>query len=267
MEIFRGMMTNPSDKTSDLPFEVNNFGYYKSINQKISTLRQNGRSDYQLIYIDKGCCTIKISGEKTRLSDGNIILFPPFVRQEYTFSEGSNYYWIHFSGTDVENILNRLNLKDIIYQTKNFFEFKEIFNKMIMDNAVNDLATAQILAAHVISLLCMSSRKIYTKQNPIHKVIEKMQTDFSNRLKNDDYAKICGLSQYHFIRKFKNETGVTPLQYKNKIIISRAIELLETTNLNISEIAHMLGFEDSLYFSRVFKKETGVSPKKYNNTK
>ena len=30
MEIFRGMMSNPSDKISNLPFEVNNFGYYKN---------------------------------------------------------------------------------------------------------------------------------------------------------------------------------------------------------------------------------------------
>ena len=90
-----------------------------------------------------------------------------------------------------------------------------------------------------------------------------MQTDFQNKLSNEDYAKICGVSEYHFIRKFKKETGLTPLQYKTKIVINKAIELLETTNLNILEIARMLGFDDSLYFSRVFKKETGTSPKKY----
>jgi len=33
----------------------------------------------------------------------------------------------------------------------------------------------------------------------------------------------------------------------------------------MSEIAHMLGFEDSLYFSRFFKKETGHSPKNFKN--
>ena len=93
-----------------------------------------------------------------------------------------------------------------------------------------------------------------------------MQTDFQNRLTNKDYAKICGVSEYHFIRKFKAETGLTPLQYKTKIVIKKAIDLLETTNLNISEISRMLGFEDSLYFSRVFKKETGTSPKKYIGT-
>ena len=171
-------MTNPSDKISKLHFEVNNFGYYKNINRKISTFRQNGRSDYQLIYIDKGHCTIKIDGKKRHLSDGNIILFSPFERQEYSFSENSNYYWIHFSGTDVKNTLNRLNLGDIIFQAKSLFEFKEIFNKMIKDNALNGVATTQLLTAHVISLLCLLSRKVYTKQNSLHKVIEKMQTDF-----------------------------------------------------------------------------------------
>ena len=90
-----------------------------------------------------------------------------------------------------------------------------------------------------------------------------MQLDSDNKLSNKDYAKMCGVSEFHFIRKFKNETGFTPLQYKTKLIVNKAINLFETTNLNISEISQVLGFEDSLYFSRVFKKEMGIAPREY----
>ena len=68
-----------------------------------------------------------------------------------------------------------------------------------------------------------------------------------------------GKSNAKFLARQAKEVGFDAVQF----VINKAIELLETTNLNISEIARMLGFDDSLYFSRVFKKETGTSPKKY----
>ena len=134
---------------------------------------------------------------------------------------------------------------------------------MIHDNLQGDIASENLLSAHLISLLSHISRKVYAPDNSIARIITKMQTDFSNQLTNEDYARELSISQYHLIRKFKKETGVTQLKYKTIFSVQKAIHLLETTNLNVSEIAHMLGFEDSLYFSCVFKKKTGISTKKY----
>ena len=263
MEIFHGIMKSHSDRKSDKYISVNNFGYFKKTERIINTLRKNGRSDYQIIYIENGTGTFTFNEKKHHLQGGNVVIFRPFESQEYHFTLNSDYYWIHFTGTGVEKLLEELKLEGTIFNTGDFLGFKEVFEKMIKDNAINDYASSNLLSAHLISLLSLTSRKLHTTDSVIHRAIEKMQTDFTSKPTNEDYAKICGLSEYHFIRKFKKETGLTPLQYKNKIIVTKATELLETTNLNISEIAHMLGFEDSLYFSRVFKKEKGVSPKKY----
>ena len=269
MEIFQGIMTNHSDKTSDKYICINNFGYYKNIDKNVTTERKYGRSDYQLIYIDKGFGTFVADGKKTEIVEGNVIIYKPKTPQYYTFYPDSlsTYYWIHFTGFEIESILSELNITDSILHTGKFIELKEIFDRMIKDNAVNDISSQQLLCSHLISILSHLSRKIHTPQSNIHKVIETMQLDFSNKLTNCDYAKICGVSEYHFIRKFKKETGFTPLQYKTKLVVNKAIDLFSTSNLNISEIAHILGFEDSLYFSRVFKKETGISPQKYINVK
>lgn len=267
MEIFHGIMKSHSDRKSDKYISVNNFGYFKKTERIINTLRKSGRSDYQIIYIENGTGTFTFDKKVYNLRSGNVVIFRPFERQEYYFSLNSNYYWVHFTGTGVEKLLDELKLNDTFFYTGEFFGFKEVFEKMIKDNAINDVATASLLSAHVISLLSLTSRKLHTTDSVIHRAIEKMQTDFTSKLTIEDYAKICGLSEYHFIRKFKKETSLTPLQYKNKVIVTKATELLETTNLNISEIAHLLGFEDSLYFSRVFKKEKGVSPKRYISLK
>lgn len=266
LEIFHRILTSSLDKTSGKHIAVNSFGYYRNIERKLDTFRKYGRNDYQILYIDKGNGIFEINNEKKLIQSGNIILYHPGEKQKYSLEINSDYYWIHFAGTGVEDLLNDLKLTKSTFETGDFFSFKEIFNKMIRDNSVDDIASKTLLSAHLISILSLTSRKIYTADSVIHKVMEKMQTDFSNQLTNKDYAKICGISEYHFIRKFKRETGLTPLQYKTKLVVNKAKDLFSTSNLNVSEVAHILGFEDSLYFSRVFKKETGVSPKKYINS-
>ena len=97
----------------------------------------------------------------------------------------------------------------------------------------------------------------------ILKVISYMKSEDFAGLSSSEYAEMAGLSEYHFIRKFKKMTGMSPTKYKSKLLAEKAGELLRSTDMNITEIAYSLGFDDSLYFSRFFKKNTGVSPKKY----
>lgn len=61
-------------------------------------------------------------------------------------------------------------------------------------------------------------------------------------------------------RKLKALTGKTPSQFIRAVRLQRAIELLQTTDLNISEIAYQVGFNDPNYFSRSFSEEFGYPP-------
>jgi len=61
----------------------------------------------------------------------------------------------------------------------------------------------------------------------------------------------------------KEETGKTALELIHLFLISEAKNLLAEGELNISEISHLLGFENTTYFSRLFKKEVGTAPNKF----
>ena len=80
---------------------------------------------------------------------------------------------------------------------------------------------------------------------------------------SDDYAKLAKMSKFHFLRVFKEITGVSPVEYKNKVRIEHAKELLEDTNLGIGEIGISLGFSSSSYFCDAFKNKVGISPTQY----
>ena len=69
-----------------------------------------------------------------------------------------------------------------------------------------------------------------------------------------------------FIKKFKEVTGVTPIQYLLNIRLTTAKELLKSKKYNVSEVATAVGYENILYFSRIFTKHIGISPSKYKKT-
>ena len=265
MECFYARGSLSTDKTSNEYISVNNFGYNKNVNQDLSIIRKDGRLDYQLLYIDKGYGRFLLDEEFVRADSGSLIILRPGQKNHYEFSSDSfsDYYWIHFTGYGIPEIIEKLKLDASIFNVGDFFEFKDIIDSMSKATVVEDFITDTYLSSAVYMLLSQASKRIYVPDTPLRKVLTHMQNETVNTLSNVDYAQMCRLSEYHFIRAFKKCTGLTPHKYMAKITVNKAIELLTNTNLNISEIADMLGFEDSLYFSRFFKKETGYSPKNY----
>jgi len=70
--------------------------------------------------------------------------------------------------------------------------------------------------------------------------------------------RLVGLFTYTAIMKAL--TGEPPMSFIRKLRLHKAKTLLQTTELNVSEIAYDLGFTDPHYFSRAFKKEFGMPP-------
>ncbi|GJM33756.1 MAG: hypothetical protein DHS20C18_27570 [Saprospiraceae bacterium] len=73
-------------------------------------------------------------------------------------------------------------------------------------------------------------------------------------------CKAMGVSRAQIYRKIKELTGKSPSIYVRSLRLQKAMELLESTDLNISEIAFEVGFKDLSYFSRSFSEEFGFSP-------
>ncbi|MGN1105127.1 MAG: helix-turn-helix domain-containing protein, partial [Huintestinicola sp.] len=65
--------------------------------------------------------------------------------------------------------------------------------------------------------------------------------------------------------KFKNETGVTPIEYLIGIRLERAKTMLKRKSISVTEIAMNCGFGSSAHFSSCFQSRVGISPTEYRD--
>lgn len=131
----------------------------------------------------------------------------------------------------------------------------------------NDLLRAQLW--HLILLV----EKEYQKRNPVE--IELPMRNYASRFINligsklyrhhdvNYYAeRLCITTNY--LNKISNTTfGISARQYIHSRIIAEAKNLLDITDMNVSQVSHALGFDTANYFIRFFKNRTGQTPGEY----
>lgn len=76
-------------------------------------------------------------------------------------------------------------------------------------------------------------------------------------------TRLSGLPERSFKRRFRQATGMTPLQYVHAVRLEEAKHMLETTTLAVDAIAAETGYEDAAYFGRLFRREVKLTPAQY----
>ncbi len=237
-------------------------GIQKHTRFDVTVERKKGRKDYHILYIKSGKAIVFYEGSKEILSEGCFVLYPPHVSQKYIFlaHDACESYWIHFSGTAAEEILAEAALSGGIYRITPHESISAAFRDIINKGTKALDACAALLS--FLSLLgkCAAGEE---RQNPFAPVLSAMAEDLSRPYQGHLYASLCALSESRFAHKFKEYMGVSPFRFFLSLKLSRAEELLLSSNLSVGEIAATVGFDNQLYFSRLFKKQKGLSPLHY----
>ncbi|AUS97590.1 hypothetical protein CDQ84_08460 [Clostridium thermosuccinogenes] len=91
-------------------------------------------------------------------------------------------------------------------------------------------------------------------------VIDYMNESYNIDCSIEDLSSVAGLSSYHFIRVFKNNTGKTPYEYLIDLRIEKAKQLLADKNYTVTDVCLECGFNNPSHFTRLFKNKTGITP-------
>ncbi len=99
----------------------------------------------------------------------------------------------------------------------------------------------------------------------IAEVLRRLETRFAEQHTIADLARMARISPYHFLRTFKQVTGVTPHQWLLRTRLRAAAQRLLASRARVTDIALDVGFEDLSNFVRSFRAEFGVSPRAYRS--
>ena len=136
-----------------------------------------------------------------------------------------------------------------------------------LDSLIARFDASEKKDAEVLAEIIRFVRHAPTKPKEISPIIEaaksKIDQTISEEFSVKDFADELKVSRYYLSHLFKTVTGITMIEYRNELRLTKAKQLLIHTNQSIQEIAQALGFCTAAYFSELFIKSETISPSEY----
>ena len=262
-------------KDNSTPLVVGSCGTYRlKTRPKLPTYWQKGRRDYQILYVANGKTHFWFDGKEEIVNAGHMVLYKPEEIQKYVYylEDNPEVFWIHFTGSDVKNILayHGISLDEHVFYCGVLPDYKALFRKIIQELQLCRYGYEDYIASLFNDILLLVDRQQHEQKKAAGNVQEQIERaaayfneNYNTKISIDDYAESLHISTNWFIHNFKQYAGMSPAQYILSLRMVNAQSLLERTTYNIKEISEIVGYENPLYFSRVFKKEIGKSPAQY----
>lgn len=234
--------------------------------------RPTGREDWLLFYVAKGCELFSLKCE-VPAEAGSFILFRPGEKQEHicVSDKTAEFYYIHFFWPDAP--LSVPLKSSTVYTAKPSAAVCTLFEELIQETQLRLPEYGAVAVGKLLTLLgtlarSVTAQDVHTREymDRIAFVLTRMHKNYAAEDTLESYAEMCRMSKYHFLRVFRDITGVSPIEYRNRLRLEHAKELLLDTALPISEIGARVGYSSPTCFSDAFKKRVGVSPRSYRES-
>ena len=139
-------------------------------------------------------------------------------------------------------------------------KISQIILKLINEEVIlsNIRKTAYVL--EIIDAIGRSTSKIDSLIFPGYSYIS---ANFCEQTPISDIAKLCNVSEGYFRKRFKENLGISPVEYRNHLRIEKAREYLIYGDVSIQEISDTIGYDAVSHFIKEFKNTYGLSPLKY----
>ena len=263
------ILNHKSKKSTEAPLIINltNDCFSSCEPYTYDTYNCEGRDDYFFIYVTDGIFSTKINDTVFHLKKGSVVLYPPKYKYHYWGEPPSKYLCVHFTGSHAEKILTDLGFPLEPYALEAEFspKIKSLLDKMIEQ----DMTKAPFLQ---YSLACLLEEILLTVAverikssgyRTLKESIKYIHSNYTEKIQIPYLARLENLSNSRYITIFSKEMGKTPSEYILDLRLSRARELLLTTDMEISLVGASSGYKDQYFFSRIFKKYTGMSPNEF----
>lgn len=284
------------NRHGDLPFYIRKY----SMRDKSTLLH---RHEYmQINYVYRGSGKHFINKFAFDIIKGDIFVIPPYVPHkiiasadteigiyEFEFEAGLinqsfnsienaesflDFAYIEpflVSETHIKPRLNltgrtQLDVEDILSESKKEYEEKKSGYILLVKSLLLKLLV--IVGREFTKSLSESEQQpaFGYQRNAILGAVKYINENYMEDLNADEVARKFLLSPSYFRYLFKSITSRTFTEHIHAIRISKAIEMLKTTDMRVLDISYEIGFNNVNHFNKVFRQQTGITPLQYRKS-
>ena len=223
---------------------------------------------WELVYCTGGEGVFQLeNGAAIRYRQGQAVAIPP--REHHKNSSREGFTNIHVTMADPAFPFRSAFLVDddaeghmrIAFTEAKFYYLSDIKKHELVLSALGEL-----IASYMV---------VYRGQREFAQPVADLRDTIRQNYADPDFALDEAMRRmpfhYDYLRRlFRQESGVTPLEYMTRLRMKKAevlLRVMQAGEYTMSEVASQCGYANALYFSRVFKKNYGVSPSAFGRDK
>ena len=242
--------------------------------------------EFEIIYVRSGFLTVSISGESYIGKTGDAFVVSPGNLHLMGSQTGTvDYYtflfplkYISFRTDDMldEKLLEPLNSGHLMICPRVNDTAKELCEQLIkIYEAKNDESESKITTqVRTKIILLQFILEMWKKgfviendtsgRNTVEKeMVSYIQQNFTGKISLREFGEQFHLSEKYISRYFKEHFHITLSQYVTYLRLEHAKQLLQDTDIPVTDVAMQSGYQNVSYFIRSFHKAYAVSPLKY----
>ena len=234
---------------------------------------------YEIISVTSGSLIIELDGFSHEYISGEIaVVSPRIIHSGISGNARCTYDVIQFNLNSIfgdteyeqkicDSLLNRSRkINSIIKDEKTNSLFSECFNSCFSKNFIFPLYQKSYTCLLFANLIENFSHEetLIVADNKFNLVLQFINEHFYEPITTETVSNRFSFAKPYFCRKFHSETGINFTKYIHILRIQYAQELIrKETDISLSEIASLCGYDSPNYFSNTFKKITGFTPREW----
>ncbi len=277
--LFHGDLVNtsriiytPSDFAKEALLHIQEIGRLQATKPHIS--KREYLASYLFFIVSSGSGVLHYDDKDYELNAGSCVFID--TRKPYSHSTDDdlwNLSWVHFDGPTAANIYQKYNERggQPAFEATDFEAYQDNFNYLYEITSSTSYTRDMEINTGLSSLLALLMADSWhpegapagSKKTSMLEVKKYLDDNYSSKIALDELAKRFNVNKYYMTRIYKEQFGVSIMDYLTSVRITEAKNLLRFTELSAEEIGLKTGIGDVYYFSRVFKKIEGMNVREY----
>jgi AraC-like DNA-binding protein len=232
---------------------------------------------YEIYFLEQGEQEILLNDSIYKIQSYDVVLYKPGVFHRSVKRQGctrtclyftDQFLQQHFTEPSIHILLSCFEKEVLSLDQAVFAKIKKLLLLLSKEEVAHPENRIFIYLTELLNLLharkdAQKEERFSTTYKNLGPLLAYMNEHYNTITTLQEIADTFYLSKFHLCRLFKEATGLTLIEYLNKVKVQNACRMLLETDLSVSEIGLACGFNSSMYFCKLFKESLGMTPSSF----